>query len=553
MLGFQKKRALLPVYALLLCMSLIAQTTKSRFPAMDAVRGHVLAMMLIEPNTGSILEVNDSAVKLYGYPYEVLVRMNVSQINVLQDKDIKAEMQKALAEKRNYFNFPHRFVDGTIHMMEVYSSPVQGADNDSYLLSIIKEKEIESAAEREFAHYIERLNSELSQRIELYNEVRIRQWLIAALAALLFMFFGGALWLFVRYRKLATVAAANEHRYRNLLMSMQEAYAYHEIILDSDGKPVDYRFIEINTGFATMTGFPLESVPGKTVKELIPNIGSEWIERYGTVALTGEAFTTELYSPELKRWYQISAFSPEYKKFVTLFLDITKSKELLLALNSSIEDKDFLYRELLHRIKNTLTTIHSLISLQTLNGHASEECVMAARSIQNQIAAYSNLYAMMHESGTAQSVDLAKYVGAITEQLMFSFDNSGFVVSHVMDMESCSVNHKTASSLGLMINEVLTNVFKHAFAGFRSGRLSVSGRSSGNEYTICIADDGRGCSPDIYAKRQGNFGTMMIQQLAEQLHGSVTVTSAWEQNTFADIDQSRPGTCVIIHFPIEDI
>ncbi len=204
-----RKQAFLPVIVLFLCASAVGQSARPRFPAMEVVRGHVLAMLIIEPNTGSILDVNTSAASLYGYPYEVFIHMNISQINVLQEKDIKEEMQRAVEEKRSYFNFPHRFADGSIHMMEVYSSPVRGMNNESFLLSIVREKEIDSVIRKELAHYIERLNEELSQRIDLYNAVRIRQWIVAGLAALLFLLFGVSLWLFARYRRLASVSAAD--------------------------------------------------------------------------------------------------------------------------------------------------------------------------------------------------------------------------------------------------------------------------------------------------------------------------------------------------------
>lgn len=85
---------------------------------------HHAIMLLIEPETGSIVDANKSAENFYGYRYEELLAMNIRDINTLRPDEIKLEIEKAANEERNYFLFPHRLSSGDIRMMEVYSSPV---------------------------------------------------------------------------------------------------------------------------------------------------------------------------------------------------------------------------------------------------------------------------------------------------------------------------------------------------------------------------------------------------------------------------------------------
>lgn len=80
--------------------------------------------LLINPSSGYIIEANSAACKYYGYNYESLIKMNISEINILPEKSITEEMDKAKKEKRNYFNFKHRLSNAEIRDVEVWSSPI---------------------------------------------------------------------------------------------------------------------------------------------------------------------------------------------------------------------------------------------------------------------------------------------------------------------------------------------------------------------------------------------------------------------------------------------
>ena len=107
--------------------------------------------------------------------------------------------------------------------------------------------------------------------------------------------------------------------------SLPDAYAYHQLILDSEGNPVDYVFLHINTAFTDMTGLPRDSVLNKKVSEVLPGIKEaafDWIGTYGKVALSGETVRFEQYSEPLNRWYEVTAFSDAPGYFAVIFRDI---------------------------------------------------------------------------------------------------------------------------------------------------------------------------------------------------------------------------------------
>lgn len=116
-------------------------------------------------------------------------------------------------------------------------------------------------------------------------------------------------------------------RYQMLFNEMIDGFALHEIICDDHGKPCDYRFLELNPAFEKLTGMVADQVIGKTIKEIMPNIESFWIDTYGDVALNGTTKRFTNFAKPLRKWFEVAAFSPEPGKFATIFVDITGRKK----------------------------------------------------------------------------------------------------------------------------------------------------------------------------------------------------------------------------------
>ncbi|MHB8763252.1 MAG: PAS domain S-box protein [Deferrisomatales bacterium] len=115
-------------------------------------------------------------------------------------------------------------------------------------------------------------------------------------------------------------------RLRELFEAMGEGFALHELLCDDLGRPSDYRFLAVNPAFEVQTGLRAAQVVGRTVREVLPGIEPEWIERYGRVALTGEPARFESYSAPLDRWYEVRAYRTEPGRFAAVFLDVTERK-----------------------------------------------------------------------------------------------------------------------------------------------------------------------------------------------------------------------------------
>lgn len=122
----------------------------------------------------------------------------------------------------------------------------------------------------------------------------------------------------------------SEEKLQFLFRNMSEGFAYHRIVLDENRKPCDYVFLEVNESFEKLTSIKKEDILGKRVTEALPGIEkdpTDWIGKYGEVALTGKPMQFESYSESLNKWYSVSAFSPHKGYFAVTFIDITKRKQ----------------------------------------------------------------------------------------------------------------------------------------------------------------------------------------------------------------------------------
>ena len=163
-------------------------------------------------------------------------------------------------------------------------------------------------------------------------------------------------WAAVGNARAEAALRASEARWRGLFTRMQEGFALCELVQDADGRPVDFRYLEVNAAWERLTGLPAAAVVGRLVTEVIPGVEPFWIETYARVVETGEPAHVEYRVATLDRWFEVLAYRTDPGRFAALFLNVTDRKRAEAR-------QALLTREVEHRAKNALAVVQSVLRL----------------------------------------------------------------------------------------------------------------------------------------------------------------------------------------------
>jgi len=200
-----------------------------------------------------------------------------------------------------------------------------------------------------------------------------------------------------------------------------------------------------------------------------------------------------------------------------------------------LHDKDIRLREAHHRVRNNLTTAIGLLRLQAANkpdSHCSEALLTAENRLLNMLALYQKLYTEPKEG----AAPVGRYLKPLAEEMIAVFANRSAVTLQT-ECDDLILDSKTLTTMGIVINELVTNAMKHAFEG-KPGTISIGVHHDGDEVEFFVKDDGIGSAPEAPSPRSPSdgFGLFLVRSLAEQLSGSITIDGS-------------DGTAVTIRFP----
>jgi PAS domain S-box-containing protein len=186
-----------------------------------------------------------------------------------------------------------------------------------------------------------------------------------------------------------------------------------------------------------------------------------------------------------------------------------------------LAEKELLLKEVHHRIKNYMGTMMSMLSLQA-NALKEPSAVQALRDARNRMQSMSVLYDKLYRSENPHQVSLARYLPALVDEVAGIFPNCSKVkvVTHIDDF---IVDAKILSSLGIIVNELITNAMKYAFPGRDGGVLTVSFLLNGGRATLAVGDNGEGIPESIDPERSPGFGLMLVGMLTKQLRGDFRI------------------------------
>lgn len=349
----------------------------------------------------------------------------------------------------------------------------------------------------------------------------------------------------------------SERRYRQLFESMKTGFALHEIICNEQGVPYDYRFLEVNPAFESLTGLSAETLIGRTVREVLPSTEPVWIQTYAKVALTGQPMQVEGFSNALGRHYSVSAYSPHKGQFATIFTDVTDQKNAEAAIRRARDEaeeanraKTQLLANMSHELRTPLNAIIGLTELlkgSSLDEEQSDYIKTIGASGEALLSLISDLLDFSKiEMG---KIEIRNEEFSVRDETVKSFA----LLSHLMEGKKIDVTYvidpdvpERITGDPARLRQVLINLMNNAVKFTEKGfvRLAVKSRllpSGSRRIEFTVADSGEGMSAATMEKifrpfQQGDgsttrlhggsgLGLAISKNLVEQMGGSIRVES----------------------------
>jgi chemotaxis protein methyltransferase CheR len=260
---------------------------------------------------------------------------------------------------------------------------------------------------------------------------------------------------------------------------------------------------------------------------------------------TIEAFEVENFFPSIGR--RIIAFNAR-----KVYRPDNKTQQILLAIEDVTERArlerehaaahkriGMLLQELTHRVKNSLQFIASMVMLEA-RSNDSGEAKAALERVSHRITALGQLYSKLSKADTVEAVDAATYLDELCRDLIASVhkeDPTSIVLK--TDIESELLPTDRAIPIGLIVNELVTNVVKYGFPGEAKGTVTVTLKRVPGELRLTVTDNGQGLDP---RRADSGLGRKLVDGFAQQLGGQVERKSDSQGTTVHLILPSRENS-----------
>ena len=205
--------------------------------------------------------------------------------------------------------------------------------------------------------------------------------------------------------------------------------------------------------------------------------------------------------------------------------NITERKLAEGQIKASLQEKEVLLKEIHHRVKNNLQVISSLLDLQS--SYIADEVVKEMfQESRRRVRSMALVHEQLYQSADLARIEFADYVDDLVGYLGRVYGNMARGVMIEADISRVALSVETAVPLGLIINELVSNAYKHAFPDGRSGQIHIGLQIRGdNQFCLSVQDNGIGFPADINFRRSPSLGLTIIMTLVDQLRGQIELIS----------------------------
>ncbi len=311
---------------------------------------------------------------------------------------------------------------------------------------------------------------------------------------------------------------------RKLFKGVQESNA-SIVITDLKGN-IEY----VNPTFTKITGYTFEEAIGnnprmlksghtqddeyKSMWETITS-GNDWRGKFYNQKKNGELFWESASISPVKDEYG------EITHFIAVKEDITSQKMNDEKILNSLKEKEVMLREIHHRVKNNLQIVSSLLKLQA--GHMKDQQSRDAFIIsQNRVKSMALIHQQLYRSTNLSKINFGDYIKQLLNYLQQAYITSSKKAALNVEAENILLEVDTAIPCGLIINELISNSFKHAFINQKHPKINVKlTKQDDRKYMLEISDNGIGLPENFDIRNTASLGMQLVVTLTEQLDGTI--------------------------------
>lgn len=226
---------------------------------------------------------------------------------------------------------------------------------------------------------------------------------------------------------------------------------------------------------------------------------------------------------------------------VSFFYIKNRKKNLLLAqqkllLESTLEDKNILLKEIHHRVKNNLQVISSLLSLQQrqINDVKASQALQEGR---DRVKAMALIHQNLYQDTDIIGVEINDYVNKLANSLVKNYKLEETNIKLNIDVDAVKLDIDTIIPIGLVINELISNALKYAFTDQDYGILNIYLKQKHNVLILSVTDNGKGLPQNFNIEQISSLGFRLIKAFSDKLGAKIT------------IDSSKQGTKISLNIP----
>ncbi|HND21261.1 MAG TPA: PAS domain S-box protein, partial [Acidobacteriota bacterium] len=213
-------------------------------------------------------------------------------------------------------------------------------------------------------------------------------------------------------------------------------------------------------------------------------------------------------------------------------IDITERKRTEEQIKASLLEKEVLLKEIHHRVKNNLQLVSSLLQLQS--GYIKNvETLGLFQESQDRIRSIAIIHEKLYQSESLAKVDFAEYISSLTSLLLHTYSSPKNPVKLETKITAIPIGIDLAVPVGLILNELLTNILKYAFPDNRQGKIQISLEPDAEKRLILtVSDDGVGMPDTVKVQSPTTLGLRLVKILAKQLAAEVTFHTSTAGTSF---------------------